>query len=678
MAQLIYFVVLAVGLVWFGLTMQRRIRALKYARSVNRLDDVGQRIAGVFQHFLFQWRILRGDVVAGVMHVAIFWGFLAVMINTLQFLIGGPSGEFYIPFLGPATLLGKLYLSVRDLFEVLVIGAVTFAAWRRLVTRPPRLKFSGEAILILGLIGILMLTDLVFSGISGATGHVTVWQSPATVLLGPVFSSIPGATLIGVHSVCWWVHLVALLYFLNLLPYGKHFHVLTSVFAVFLRNTAPPAVLDKVDFEDEAIEEFGVSSIKHMHWKNWLDGYSCTECGRCDYYCPANSTGKALSPRNIITGTRDVIYACQPKILKAIESRELANESGLPEEPCTDPEEGQPVLVGEVHTDEELWSCTTCGACDEHCPVFIEHVTPIVEMRRHLVLEQEGRFPSELTAVFNSFERQGNPYNIGAHERMSWAEGLELPTLSENTAAEYVYFVGCMACCDDRNKETARAMVELLQRAGVNIAVLDNESCCGDPSRRAGNEYLAQMLIEQNAEQFKEGAVKKVVTACPHCLNTLKHEYAQFDIQFDEVLHHSELLLMLLREGRLKLATASGENSKHIVFHDSCYLGRLNNIYREPRAVVRACSGALLEAQFNHDKGYCCGAGGGRMFMEELEGEHINSWRYQQLAKTGAGEIAVACPFCMVMLDDAAKEVGDAALPVRDIALILRDCTRKN
>jgi Fe-S oxidoreductase len=678
MAQLIYFVVLAVGLVWFGLTMQRRIRALRYACSVNRLDEVGQRIAGVLQHFLFQWRILRGDTVAGVMHVAIFWGFLAVLINTLQFLIGGPSGEFYIPFLGPATLLGKFYLSVRDLFEVLVIAAVIFAAWRRLVTRPPRLKFSGEAILILGLIGILMLTDLVFSGISGAAGQAAVWQSPATVLLGRVFSGISGSTLFGLYSICWWVHLVALLYFLNLLPYGKHFHVLTSVFAVFLRNTAPPAVLDKVDFEDEAIEEFGVSSIKHMSWKNWLDGYSCTECGRCDYYCPANSTGKALSPRHIITGTRDVVYACQPKVLKALENRDLANESGQPEEQCADPEEGQPTLVGEVHTDAELWACTTCGACDEHCPVFIEHVTPIVEMRRHLVLEQEGRFPAELTAVFNSFERQGNPYSIGAHERMSWAEGLELPKLSENPAAEYVYFVGCMASCDDRNKETARAVVELLLRAGVNIAVLDAETCCGDPSRRAGNEYLAQMLIEQNAEQFKEGAVKKIVTACPHCLNTLKHEYSQFGIQFDEVLHHSELLLKLLREGRLKLDTPSADKSMRVVYHDSCYLGRLNNIYREPRAVVNACTGGLLEAQFNHDKGYCCGAGGGRMFMEELEGEHINSWRYQQLAKTGAGEIAVACPFCMVMLDDAAKETGDAALPVRDIALMLRDSTRGN
>ncbi len=663
----VYLVVLLVSLGWFAVTVSRRLRVLAWGRSADARGNVDRRIGGVLKYVFGQWRLLHGDVAAGLMHFLIFWGFLVVLLNTAHFLIQGPVADFELPLLGREAWLGRAYLTLRDLFELLVLIAVGYAGWRRLVTKPRRLELSTEALLILGLIAILMLTDFVMGGAERAMAAVSAqWYSPAELLVGSWLSGLGRSALLITHSICWWVHLVSLLFFLNLLPLGKHFHVLLSLFGVYFRNLSPAGELGKVDFEDDEAEEYGASQLRHLTWKNLLDAYNCTECGRCDYFCPANQTGKELSPRHIIIGTRDRVRDCQPAILKALGT----TTNGDADPPA--PEEGQPAFVGEVHTDQALWACTTCGACDTHCPLFIEHVEPIVEMRRHLVLEEEGRFPKELVATFNGLERQGNPWAIGAHERLNWAEGLEVPTLSDNPGAEYVYYVGCMASFDERNKATARALVELLRHAGVSFAVLDAETCCGDPARRTGNEYLAQALIEMNAEQFKEGGVRKVVTACPHCFNTLKHEYPQFGIEFDEVLHHGTLLARLLTAG--KLSPQQEHPQQRIVFHDSCYLGRYNSIYYQPRDVLRSVRGVqLAEAVFSRDKGYCCGAGGGMMFMEETEGQRVNHWRYGQLKASGSAGIAVACPFCMVMLDDAAKDLdGDGGLPVEDIAVTLR------
>lgn len=670
-ATILYLAILAASLAWFAVSMYQRLRALGYARSVDARGNVGRRIAGVFQFVFGQWRLLHGDLTAGLMHFFIFWGFVVVLLNTIHFLAQGPVGHFELPLLGRDAWLGRGYLSLRDLFELLVLIAVSYAFLRRLVIKPKRLTLSSEGLLILGLIAILMITDFLMGGAETAVGGVAGWQSPAEHVLGTALGGIGVGPAVVIGVACWWVHLLSLLYFLNLLPLGKHYHVILSTFGVYFRTFNPARGLAKIDFEDEELEEFGASQLRHLTWKNMLDAYNCTECGRCDYFCPANQTGKELSPQHIITNTRERVYARLPLILKDLAAKRAAEsaESNNEEESGV---EADPTFVGEVHTDQALWACTTCGACDAHCPVFIDHVEPIIEMRRHLVLEQEGRFPKELVATYNGLERQGNPWSIGAHERMGWAEGLEVPTISENPEAEYIYFVGCMASFDERNKATARALVELLKHAGVSFAVLDAETCCGDPARRTGNEYLAQALIETNAEQFKECKTKKALTACPHCFNSLKHEYGQFGVEFAEVVHHSALLTSLIKDG--KLMHKDGSDPREIVYHDSCYLGRYNSVYDEPRDVLRGIPGVKLkEAKFNRDKGYCCGAGGGLMFMEETEGRRVNGWRYEQLKATGAGAIAVACPFCKVMIDDAAQDSGaDQALPVEDIAVTLR------
>jgi Fe-S oxidoreductase len=329
--------------------------------------------------------------------------------------------------------------------------------------------------------------------------------------------------------------------------------------------------------------------------------------------------------------------------------------------------------------DAALWACTTCGACDYHCPVFIEHVNPILEMRRHLVLEQEGRFPKELQALFRGLETQANPWGLGAHTRLDWTEGLTVPTIEDNPDAEYLYYVGCFGSFDSRSKPTSVAIIELLNAAGVNYAVMGMETCNGDPARRSGNEYLAQMLAEQLIDNLKEIKPRKVITQCPHCFNAFKNEYPDYGFVFEEVIHHSELLARLVREGKLKptaeVAKLGGAPKRKVVFHDSCYLGRYNSVYDEPRDTLKGVPGVeLVEAKFCGDKGYCCGAGGGRMFMEETEGRRVNEFRYEQLAETGASEVAVACPYCMTMIDDASKSVGGATpLPVKDIAIVLRD-----
>jgi Fe-S oxidoreductase len=672
----IYSIVFITAMFFFYRSMSARIGVLRAAQSTDSRGDVGQRLLGVLINVFGQARLLRGDPSAGIMHFVIFWGFMVLMLNTMHFLVAGffPAADLHIPLLGREDLLGGPYLFLRDLVEVLVLLAVLYATFRRLVLRPKRLTQSLEAVLILVLIGTLMVTDILMNAASVVLGNSTAHAM--SFIEQSLGSSLPANGAALAYVINWWIHCLALLVFLNLLPLGKHFHVITSFFTVYLRNLKPIGQLPAIDFEDDNLEEFGVHHLQQFHWGNWLDTYSCTECGRCDHFCPANRTGKSLSPKHIIVGTREMLYAHTPDLLlkmAAARKQESQAEGGVAVmERLTTEELKEVRLVGDVHTDAALWACTTCGACDEHCPLFIEHVTPIVQMRRHLVLEEEGRFPKELQTTFENLESQANPWGLPAHNRLEWAEGLEVPTLEDKPDAEWIYFVGCLSSFDDRNKESARALVQLLNHAGVSFAVLSTEACSGDPARRAGHEYLANALMQMNAEQFKEARVKRVITTCPHCFNTLKLEYEQVGVEFEEVIHHSALLSRLVSQG--KLTPTNGNGKQKIVFHDSCYLGRYNKVYEQPRDVVASIPGVtMVEAEFNRDKGFCCGAGGGRMFMEETEGERVNEWRYDQLTATGADEIAVACPFCNVMMSDAANAEGHEKKPVKDIAILLRD-----
>jgi Fe-S oxidoreductase len=626
------------------------------------------RVSAVLKYVFGQYEMLNGDWRAGLMHFVIFWGFIVVALNTLNFLIAGPDGVPELTLLDPANAFGRGYSFIREWGEVLVLVAVGYALIRRLFTRPKRLSFTGEAVVILLLIAILMVTDLLLAGLSVEAGTVALrppgWHNSLSALIAAaLFGSQAGSGAQVVYFTSWWVHFLALIGFLNLLPLGKHFHVLLSVPGIYVSALRPYQQIEKMDFEDESIMEFGTSRLEQLSWKNFLDAYNCTECGRCDFYCPANSTGKELSPRHIITGTRDQLKQTSLASLAATLAATDEGESTTA---------GRAQFVGEVHKDIELWACTTCHACDTHCPLLIEHVEPIVTMRQHLVLEEEGRYPSELATLFSGLERQGNPWSLGEHKRREWTEELDVPTLSEKPDAEYIYFVGCLASLDDRSTKIARAFVRLLNHAGVSYALLDAETCCGDPARRSGNEYLAHALIEQNAEQFAEAGTRKVVTTCPHCMNTLKHEYRDFGIEFDAVLHHSELLLELLRTGRLQPRNDS--DSIPVVFHDSCYLGRYNSIYNAPReSLGSGCDVPVLEAPgSHHDRGLCCGAGGGMMFMEESEGSRVNHMRLEQLLASGAKHVAVSCPFCNVMLADAVNEL-EVDAEVSDIAILIAD-----
>lgn len=640
----------------FAYLLEARIAILVAARKSDRFDRWGERIRGVFAYFLGQKRILaREHRGAGLVHATIFWGFLAVVINSIHFIGRGFAPEWHLPLLGPGSVLGTAYVAVRDFFEVAVLAAVGAAAYRRLVLRPERLTRSRDAGLILSLIAALMVTDLWMAGVeTAAEGSAGGYASVAGLALAPVFSGAGLPALERMHAGAWWLHLASLLFFLSYLPASKHFHVLTSFFSVLFRRLDGGS-LPAMDLEGS--ERFGATTFTDLRWKDLLDVYSCTECGRCQEACPAHATGKPLSPKEINEEMRGALVQALPDLL----GRRDLPEGWQP-----------PLLPGKTIGEDALWSCTTCRACEEACPLFIEFIDRIVEMRRKLVLE-DGSFPHEMASAFRNLEKSGNPWGMDPSTRADWAEGLEIPLMADGQAdVECLFWVGCAGSFDERNRKVVRATAELLRAAGVRFAILGpEEACTGDFARRAGNEYLFQTLAAQNVETLNRYGIRRIVTACPHCLNTLRNEYPQFGGRYD-VVHHSEVLADLLAKGRLTLEPGS---SLSVTFHDSCYLGRHNGVYEPPREALRRVPGLeLVEMPRSRGNGFCCGAGGARMWMEERIGTKVCDRRTAEATATGAGVVAVACPFCLTMIADAAADLGrEETLAVRDVAQILRD-----
>jgi Fe-S oxidoreductase len=639
----------------FAYTAKKRIRLLLSGRKkLNRFDNIPARIGAVLQYAVAQQRMFK-DPYAGIFHILIFSGFMILGLRTASlYLLGYNPGLFYDIFTtGP----GLVYIAAKDIIEPLVAIGVGMAIWRRVVEKPARLTYSGEAVFILGMIGTLMVTDLFYDACEFVLAYrgtldpahidavklIEQW-SPASGGLAAAFMGAPDGFLHAFGSLNYYVHVATVLVFLNFLPYGKHFHVITAIPNVFFKNLGSPGALSKIeDLEGrvEREENIGAGRVEDYAWKDILDMYTCTECGRCQAVCPAWSTEKPLSPKKLVDDQRDHIYAKSDWV--------LGHDKGTKED-----WEGD-AMIGPVIAEDVIWSCTTCRNCETACPVMIEHVDRIVAMRRYLVTNM-GSFPQELTRTFQGMERNGNPWNLGADKRLDWTEGLDVKMLDEGQGAEYLYWVGCAASYDDRNKKIAQALIRIFTEAGVDYGVMMEETCNGDTARRAGNEYLFQIMAQANIENLNAHKTKKIVTHCPHCLNTLKNEYPQFGAQF-EVVHSTELVNKLMAEGKLKVNPLESEGP--VTFHDPCYLGRYNDQYAGPRALVEKSTGkAITEAERSRENSMCCGAGGARMWMEE-HAPRVNELRYSQLMETGAKTVAVSCPFCMTMIDDANKSAGN-------------------
>jgi Fe-S oxidoreductase len=613
-------------------------------------------------------RTLLRDPAAGVMHSLIYFGFLVLFIVTVVLEIDHQLPDS-LKFLHGRTY--QAYAFVADLFGLVFVAGILWALARRYVQRPYRIriKTKPEHLVILLTFLAIAVTGFTTEALRlaalreelGAAADFEKWSFVGWALSG-VVDGWKLATLTDLHRWSWIVHVVAFLAFLVILPTTMLRHMITSPMNMYLRDRPRPkgAMREMPNLMETELETFGASTVEDFTWKQLFDLDACTICGRCTSVCPAHATGKPLDPREIVNKSGEVMA--------------LTGTPAVSTPIGIDPE----ITVSadnlfERITSAELWSCTTCKACDEICPVNIEILDKILDMRRYLSL-MESDFPTELGNTYRSMENSANVYGMNQGERGDWAdqiEGVEIVDAGSPFEHEYLYWVGCAGSFDDRNKKTSRAMAKLLQRAGLDFAILGpSELCTGDPARRSGNEYIFQMLAMQNIEALDGLGVKKIITQCPHCFNTLKNEYPQLGGNY-EVVHHSELLMQLIADGRLSMAGAS--LSERVTYHDSCYLGRHNDVYLAPRNVIGSLAGIdIVEMPRNGTKGMCCGAGGARMWMEETIGKKVNVERAQEAIATGAERIAVACPFCYVMMDDGVKGEGkDEDVQVQDIAEIL-------
>jgi Fe-S oxidoreductase len=649
----------------FAVRVRFLLALLRTAAPVARTGDTPRRVRNEGTIVLGQRKLLQ-RIGPGLIHAFIFWGFLVLGPTIVIAMIGVVSKHATFPWLGEQ----GWYAFMVDLFAVLVLVGVISALWIRKVQRPRRFEGShlGEADLILALIATIAITLLLWHATRIALG-LNEWpasSAPVSHLLSHLFGH-DGATRV-LERVFVWAHVVTILGFLAYLPRSKHLHIASAAFNVWYGRTGAGGKLETLRFDDPAIPEedirFGAGTAADLTWKEMLDTFSCTECGRCQDACPAFATGKILSPKLVIMGLRDQVFADGGALVKARADADAdadadggGHGSGKPLDLIA--------LVPTAVPEESVWDCVTCGACVQACPVSIEHVDHIVDLRRHLVMV-ESSFPSEAEPMLRDIERASNPWGKAQSERADWAADLGIRILEPgDPAPEYLYWVGCASSFDERARAAAENTAKLLQKAGVDFAILGpREACTGDPARRMGNEYVFQAFAEQNVETLNEMGVTKIIANCPHCFNTLGNEYPDFGGHY-EVIHHSEVLARLVADGRLAPRRDEG---LQITYHDSCYLARHNDVLAPPRELVSAV-GQPIEMARSGKETFCCGAGGAHMWMEE-RGDQINDNRVREAAGTGAGTLAVACPFCTVMLDDGVHSAG-ADLRVADVATLL-------
>ena len=647
LVALLLVIALSVGI--FARRARLLVGLVRKGKPAQRFDDVPARIRNEAVIALGQRKLLQ-RLLPGLMHAFIFWGFIALLPTIAMAMIAIVDRTASIPWLGEQGWFALLV----DVFAVLVLTGVITTFSIRKIQRPERFKGShtGEAELILALIAGVVATLLPWhaSRIALSLNEWPAAWSPISSALSNLFGGGPGTA--AAERALVWAHVLIILSFLAYVPYTKHLHVFTAVVNVFFGRTKAHGRLEPLRFDEECPEEemrLGLGTVADMTWKQIVDTFSCTECGRCQDVCPAHATGKDLSPKLLIMALRDQLFAEGPSLLTAAGSGDTLAP-----------------LVPAAVSDDVVWDCVTCGACVQECPVSIEHIDHIVDLRRHLVMV-ESRFPAEAEPMLRDVERSSNPSGNAQSDRAAWADGLDVRVLEPgDPAPEVLYWVGCAASFDPRARQTAVSTAKLLKAAGVDFAILGPRECCtGDPARRMGNEYVFQALAEQNVETLNDVAPPTIVTSCPHCFNTLSSEYPDFGGNYN-VKHHSEFLAGLVRDGRIT-PTAS---DTPITYHDSCYLARHNDVLEAPRELVAAV-GKPIEMQRNGKRTFCCGAGGAHMWMEE-RGSQINEERVREADATGAKTLAVACPFCTVMLDDGVRTSG-RDLRVADVATLLAE-----
>jgi Fe-S oxidoreductase len=687
MRRVVFAALLALSLGFFAWTVRRFARMVLAGRPTALGDSTARRVDSVLRYFLGQKKVIeaatipaaRGQrlvtLVGSRYHVLIFWGFLVITLGTGETLLQGLFPKFSLEW-----LLGKGFAqplwAVMDVANLIVLLTLGFAVFRRLVLKPRLIPMSRDAATILGGIALLMVTHLGIHGFRGVAAGQAEAGFPVSALVTRAFAAVPTGAATFVVEVLWWTHVVTVLAFLNYLLYSKHSHILAALPNIYFRNLGQPGILPRLNLEADDISQTGVvSEFKDFTWKSLLDGFACTECARCTNVCPAYNTGKPLSPMQIVHDVRDDMKSRLPDRgpLDNLIERYQHGPAAAAKAKVVLP------LIGGRTSEEALWACTTCGACQQVCPVFIEHPEKILQMRQNLVLVQE-KVPPDLARTFTNLERNGNPWGLAADKRMDWAAGKGIPTLDEHPDAEYLLWVGCAGAYDDRIKKQTLALVEILKEAAVDFAVLGlEEGCTGDPARRSGNEMLYQMQAQQNVETMNARRVKKVITACPHCLHTIKNEYPQLGGNF-EVRHHTQLIRELVSAGRVQIDKTKTQG-KSIALHDPCYLGRWNGEYDAPRDVLDAVptDAPRTELPRNRENGFCCGAGGGRMWMEEKTGTRVNHNRVDEILESGVDTVATACPFCTIMLTDGVND-RDAAARVQVVnvsELVARSMKRK-
>ncbi|HEV8640724.1 MAG TPA: heterodisulfide reductase-related iron-sulfur binding cluster [Methylomirabilota bacterium] len=622
--------------------MWQRVRLWRAGRPQDRFDRVPERVKLVLVHALGQARTLS-QAYPGVMHAIIFWGFLALFMGTVLATI---DWDITLPLFDVKLLQGPFYLfyeTVLDLFGLFFVIGLGMAVGRRFVARPDRLDPTARFAGVLALLFVINLTGFIMEACRLAVVE-PAWApwSPVGWALGRTMlaAGMSEGALRALHLGTWLFHAAISLAFVAVIPYSYFVHLLTTPLNIFFSKLGPRGEIPKIENIEEA-ESFGISKLEEFSWKRRLDFDACVECGRCQAVCPAYMAGTALSPKQIIVKLK----------------RHLHGELPGP-------------IHGQLIKAEELWACTTCMACVQECPAFIDIVDTIIDLRRYLALS-EGALPSTAPQSLQNIQRAGNPWGLPASERLAWAHGLDVPLMEPGKEVEYLYWVGCSASYDKRNQSIARSVVRILKAAGVSFAVMPEERCHGEVARRLGEEYLYQTVQQENVEALGRYRFRKVLTHCPHCFNTIKNEFPQFGGTY-EVVHHSVVINELLAAGRIKPKKALDAT---LAFHDSCYLGRYNGIMEAPRAVARALPGLrVIEMPRNRERGLCCGGGGGHMWMEVKSRKRVNIIRVEEALETEATMVGTACPFCLAMIDLGRKVKGaEERLQVKDVSELVAE-----